>query len=204
VTRDIARTLLPEGYRALKNACLKFFLGLGQKKCCRNPTTRIGQKESKLGHDRPDKVCPCPDFHTLNVRVAGFFPLWVEKFARAGLAATAVLPAHRATARQGVLISLRLAVRSTETGRVGDRVPPRSHSKKHGSQPASTRMFLDPKIIIKGTRQGHPENTSGRHEMCRPGTGENWEFGRVWHQQQLLRHRPESRFVVRKTNLSLM
>lgn len=57
VKRHLACTSLPDGYRTQTERHLKFFLGLGQKKCCRWTTTRIGQKESKLGHDSPLNIC---------------------------------------------------------------------------------------------------------------------------------------------------
>lgn len=77
-----------------------------------------------------------------------------------------LLPAAGATARRGVLISLRMPVRSTikNRGHVGDRVPPRSEKRCHGGLPAPARMFLDPKKTITG----NAPRTPGQHVRPRP------------------------------------
>ena len=117
------------------------------------------------------------------------------------------MPAAGATAREGVLISLRLAVRSIEKNEAAS-VTGFHHAPKkqyRGGRLAPDRMFLDPNKNKTGNAPRTPGNTSGSclhgHD-ARQGTGENWELGRYPNQRKLLRRMPGSSFVVRNNRHS--
>jgi hypothetical protein len=106
VRGDLARTVLPDRYRRRINVDLKIFLGLGQKKCWRIATTRIGQKESKLGHDSPDYFCRGAEIHISWVKHVSKNQSRIEISGGKHAARVCLLPAAGATARKRVLIYL--------------------------------------------------------------------------------------------------
>ena len=106
VEADLARTLLPDGYRQLIKVNLKFFLGQGQKKCWRIATTHIGQKVSKLGHDSPGYFCRSRENRILRPKTHGHFLSLVEILRLKQASAPRHLPASGASAHGRVLIYL--------------------------------------------------------------------------------------------------
>lgn len=68
-----------------------------------NATTRIGQKVSKLGHDRPGNFCRAAEFHSRDAKIP---PRLQSRVENSTYARGRHLPAGGATAREGVLIYL--------------------------------------------------------------------------------------------------